>query len=76
ELREAEATLLKMAVSTIDMTSGRPTESVWKLSQVTASPEAVWGIYDLAITSSGAALDDLGEFSRTQVEIGATVAVV
>lgn len=76
QLRDAEATLLKMAVSTIGMASGRPTPSVWKLGQVTTSPEAVWGIYDLAITSSGAALDDLGEFTRDHVEVGATVAVV
>ena len=76
KLREAEATLLKMAVSTIGMTSGRPVQSAWKLGQITTSPEAVWGIYDLAITSSEAALDDLGEFTRNHVEVGATIAVV
>lgn len=76
QLRAAEANLLKMAVSTIGMASGRPAPSAWKLGQVTAAVDAVWGIYDLAITSSGAAMDDLGEFTRDQVGIGATVAVV
>lgn len=76
QLGEAETSLLKMAVSTIAAASGRPAPSSWKLGSVAASPEAVWGIYDLAISSSEAAMDDLGEFTRDHVEVGATVAVV
>lgn len=74
-LREAEAALLKMPVSAIEG-SGRPSAPSWKLNQVTASVEAVWGLYDLAISSGAAAQDDLSEFTSNRVRVGATVAVV
>lgn len=76
ERREGEAQLLKMVVATITAPSERPAPSPWKLGQVTVSPETVWAIYDLAISSMGAAKDDLAEFARNHVEVGATVAVV
>lgn len=75
-LREAEASLLKMAVSIIEPDSGQPAAPAWKLNEVTAAVEAVWGLHDLALTPGGAALDNLGEFTRNRVKAGATVAVV
>lgn len=75
-IRDAEGSLLKMAVSVIDPASGRPVPPSWKLQEVTASVEAVWGLYDLALGSGAAALDDLGEFTAARVRVGATVAVV
>lgn len=75
-VREAETSLLKMPVGTIDPASGRPASSKWKLHQATASVETVWAIYDLAIKSPATTQDDLVEFTEDRVRVGATVAVV
>lgn len=45
DLRDIEATLLRMSVSRIDPVSGRPIPAAWKLNQVTASVDAIWAIY-------------------------------
>jgi len=75
-VREAETSLLKMPVGTIDPASGRPVASKWKLHQATASVETAWAIYDLAITSPAAAQNDLVEFTEDRVRVGAVLAVV
>ena len=76
DLRDIEASLLRMSVSRIDPVSGRPISAAWKLNQVTASVEAIWAIYDLEGISGRAAQDTLGEFDPEFIEVGKTVAVV
>jgi hypothetical protein len=75
-VRGDEAALLKLPVSAIDPSSGQPITSRWKLANTWPSVEAIWAIYDLAISSQAAALDDLGEFTRSKVAEGSIVAVV
>lgn len=76
DLRDIEATLLRMSVSRIDPVSGRPIPAAWKLNQVTASVDAIWAIYDLEGLKSRAAKDSLGEFDQDLIEAGKIVAVV
>lgn len=75
-VRDLEALMLRMPVSAIDPASGRPAPSRWKLSNMWPSVEAVWALYDLAISSPVAALNDLGEFTSSKVQAGSVVAVV
>lgn len=75
-LEGIEQSLLKMQVAPVDPAAGRPVKSAWSAAEVTVSPESVWAVYDLAISSPATAQHDLAAFEGFGTGLGAVIAMV